>query len=189
MRKLVLAMHMSFDWFVSGPNGELDWARADDVDTGLEDLINRADTLLIGRVLYEWFAGYWPNAHNINPSLSDSEKKFAKWVETAQKVVFSTTLEHPQWNNSSVINNGFVEEVNKLKQSSGKDMLMFGWARIAQEFVRLGLIDEYSILLHPVILGKWVPLFKDMSEMRRLHLIEAITYKSWAVALRYEDKH
>lgn len=190
MRKLILAMHMSLDWLISGPNGELDWARSQesdaDVDSDLKSLVDRADTVLIGRVLYEWFAWYWPNAHTINPNLSEPEKYFASWIETAQKVVISTTLENPQWSNSTVIKNSIVEEINKLKQTPGKDIIMFWWARTAQEFARLGLIDEYHLDMHPVILGKGVPLFKDISEMKRLNIIEIKPYSSWVVALRYE---
>ena len=187
MRKVILAMQISLDGFVGGPNGEMNWVTMSEEmdDTLLPELMERADTCLIGRILYQGFASYWPTAPATNPKLSKSEVKFSAWIGQAQKVVFSTTLENAGWHNSRLVRGDAAGEVMRLKQQPGKDMVIFGGARIAQEFVRLGLVDEYGLVLNPVILGQGLPLFKDVLAQRRLKLVACDHFKAGAVALRY----
>jgi dihydrofolate reductase len=187
MRKVILAMQITLDGFIGGPNGEMDWVTisAEMDDTLLPEMMERTDTCLIGRSLYQGFASYWPTAPQTNPKLSKSEIKFSGWIEQAHKVVFSTTLEKAEWNNSRLVRGDVAAEVMRLKQQPGKDMVIFGGARIAQEFVRLNLVDEYGLLVNPVILGKGLPLFLNVPDQRKLKLISCDAFKAGAVALRY----
>lgn len=187
MRKVILAMQITLDGFVGGPNGEMDWVTFSQEmdDTLLPEMMERADTCLIGRVLYQGFASYWPTAPQTNPNLSKSEVKFSKWIQEAQKIVFSTTLDKAEWNNSRLVRGDPAREVARLKQQPGKDMVIFGGARLAQQFVRLGLIDEYGLLINPVILGQGLPLFKDVPGPRKLNLVSCDAFESMSVALRY----
>ena len=187
MRKVILAMQITLDGFVGGPNGEMNWVTLSEEmdDSLLPELMERADTCLIGRSLYQGFASYWPTAPTTNPNLSKSEIKFSSWIEQAHKVVFSTTLDKAEWNNSRLVRGDVAAEVMRLKQQPGKDMVIFGGARIAQEFVRLGLVDEYGLVVNPVILGQGLPLFKDVPIQRKLRLVSCDVFKAGAVALRY----
>jgi dihydrofolate reductase len=187
MRKVILAMQITLDGFVGGLNGEMDWVTFSKEmdDTLLPEMMERADTCLIGRVLYQGFASYWPTAPATNPNLSKSEIKFSSWIEQAQKVVFSTTLDKAEWNNSRLVRGDVAAEVSRLKQQPGKDMIVFGGARLAQEFVRLGLVDEYGLVVNPVILGQGLPLFKDVQARQNLALVSCTAFESKAVALRY----
>ncbi len=186
MRNVILTMQISLDGFVAGPNGELDWVTmsAEMDDALLPDLMRRSDVCLIGRNLYEGFASYWPSAPQTNPNLSKSEIQFSEWIDQAQKVVFSTTLDKAEWNNSRLVSTDPAAEVARLKQQPGKDMLLFGGARIAQTFVRLGLVDLYTLMVNPVILGQGQPLFKD-TPRRKLELVSCSVFQPGAVALRY----
>ncbi len=187
MRKVILAMQISLDGFVGGPNGEMDWVTMSEEmdDSLLPELMERADTCLIGRSLYPGFLSYWPTAPATNPKLSKSEIKFSSWIEQAHKVVFSTTLDRAEWNNSRLVRGDVAAEVMRLKQQPGRDMIIFGGARIAQEFVRLGLVDEYGLVVNPVILGQGLPLFKDVPARQKLKLAACDAFKAGAVALRY----
>ncbi len=187
MRNVILAMQISLDGFVGGPNGEMNWVTmsAEMDNTLLPEMMERADTCLIGRSLYEGFASYWPTAPQTNPKLSKSEIKFSSWIDQAQKVVFSTTLEKAGWNNSHLVRGNVSEEVKRLKQQPGKDLIIFGGARLAQEFVREDLVDIYGLVVNPVILGQGLPLFKDVPGRRNLKLVSCDAFKAGAVALRY----
>ena len=186
MRSLILAMQISLDGFVGGPNGEMDWVTLSQEmdDHMLPAMMERADTCLLGRSLYQGFASYWPTAPATNPNLSKGEIQFASWIEQASKVVFSSTLEKVEWHNSRLVRGDAAAEVARLKQQPGKDIVSFGGARLAQELVRLGLVDEYQLMLNPVILGQGLPLFKDGGARQVLKLVSSGTFDG-AVALRY----
>lgn len=186
MRNVILAMQISLDGFVGGPNGEMDWVTfSEEMDnTMLPEMMERADTCLLGRNLYQGFASYWPTAPETNPNLSKGEIQFSQWIGQANKVVFSTTLDKAEWNNSRLVRGDIPAEVMRLKQQPGKDIVTFGGARLAQELVRLGLVDEYQLMLNPVILGQGLPLFKDVTTRQKLKLISSGSFDG-AVALRY----
>lgn len=186
MRNVILAMQMSLDGFVGKPNGEMDWVTfSEEMDnTMLPEMIERADTCLIGRNLYQGFASYWPTAPQTNPNITKGEILFSKWIDQANKVVFSTTLDNAEWNNSRLVRGDLAAEVVRLKQQPGEDIVTFGGVHLAQELVRLGLIDEYQLMLNPILLGKGLPLFTDGIAQQKLKLVSCSSYNG-AVALRY----
>jgi dihydrofolate reductase len=192
MRKVILTMHMSLDGFVSGPNGELDWTAADEaVDNDLPELLNAADTALVGRTLYQGFASYWPSYDVSDPSKTKGEIAFANWINKVPKLVFSHSLERANWINSRLVlvknDADIAAEIAKLKEQPGRDLVLFGGVRIAQTFARLGLIDEYRLLLQPKVLGNGRPLFTGIQDRINLKLVDARTFGGiGAVAVRYE---
>lgn len=188
MRKIILSMSISLDGFVSGPNGELDWVLFDkDLDNEfLPESTGRADTLILGRSLYQGFSSYWPTAPETNPNLSEGEIQFSHWVQNARKIVFSKTMEKANWNNSQLMKEDFAAEISKLKQQPGKDILTFGGVGTAASLVRWGLVDEYNLAINPVILGSGRPLFSNLEDQVRLKLIKSRAYKSGIVLLTYQ---
>jgi len=192
MRKVILFMHISLDGFVGGPNGEMNWITMNDDAMGkylITDLLTTVDTMLLGRELYQGFENYWPSAAK-NPSTPKDLVDFANWIENSPKIVFTKTLEKVGWKNSKLIhikdNDDISEEVRKLKQQPGKDMVIFGGASMASTLVKLGLIDEYRLKLEPVILGSGKPLFKDIGVRINLKLIKSKTFDSGVVGLYYQ---
>src|SRR5687768_16698320 len=174
MRKVVLYMTITVDGFLAGPNGELDWmvALADEqaIDTGL---IDRVDIALIGHGVYKDMAEHWTAAVE-NPATPTLEAEFAEKYNAITKLVFSTTEEELEWNARQVLvkdNNDIAKAVAELKAQPGKDMVLYGGVRIAQTFVQLGLIDEYQLVVHPVILGSGRPLFTDVKDRVNLKLV------------------
>jgi dihydrofolate reductase len=186
MRKVTLQMLVTLDGFIAGPKGELDWFLMDEEMWKAEnDLLRTVDTALFGRVAYQEFANYWPAAGK-NPSSPKNEIDFAQWIEKTAKIVFSKTLEQAEWNNSRLVKEKIAEEISKLKQQPGMDLLIFGGAGIAQTFMNLGLLDEYRLRVHPIILGRGIPLFKDLNDRHKLKLIKARTFQSGVVELFYQ---
>lgn len=190
MRKIIVTMWVSLDGFIAGPNGEMDWV-GEFFDEAMgkyeDDLVSAADTLLLGRVTYESFAGSWPHVPD-NPSVSEGEKEYARKLNAMRKIVFSRTLSIVEWNNSTLRNEPVPEEIEQLKQEPGKDIVIYGSASIVQALTNLGLIDEYQVLIHPVILGSGKPLFQGLKEKRNLKLIDTKTFPTGVVLLQYQTQ-
>ncbi|MFL5805130.1 MAG: dihydrofolate reductase family protein [Roseiflexaceae bacterium] len=185
MRNVILLMHMSLDGFVAGPDGELDWIRFDDqlVDD-VAALTATADTALFGRVTYQMMEAYWPTAAE-SPTATKHDIDHARWVNNAPKIVFSRTLEQVSWAHSRIVRDNIPDEIARLKQQSGKHLLMIGSTKTAQTLMQLGLIDEYRLNVNPVVLGRGVPLFAEFKDTLKLQLVHAKTYDSGVVALHY----
>ncbi|MGK9250636.1 dihydrofolate reductase family protein [Paenibacillus humicus] len=188
MRKLVLFLHASLDGFVEGPNGEMDigWISYDaDLEKHAKEILSTADTVVWGRGTYEMMHNYWPSVPS-NPSASQHERDHAEWIEKTAKIVFSTTLEKVEWNNSRLVNEDVEEAIKTLKQQPGKDMVILGSPRLAHHLMQLDLIDEYKITVSPVLIGKGLPLFQGLKEKINLRLIENKTFDSGAIGLVYQ---
>ncbi len=183
MRKLIHFVHVSVDGFIEGPNGQFDWpVLGPQLSAYSLELTSRADTFLYGRVVWEMMAGFWPRAESL--STDPHDLAFAPIWRKTSKIVFSTTLRNADWN-TRVINGDLAGEVTALKQQPGGDMVLFGGARLAAALTRLGLIDEYHIVVHPVVLGGGTPLFLEPENRINLQLIESRTFDSQSVLLRY----
>jgi len=142
------------------------------------------DTLLLGRVMYPAYEKYWLAAPT-NPSSTKNEIEYARIADKMQKIVFSKTLEKAEWKTTRIVRDHSAEEILKLKQQPGKDMLILGGAGLVSSFMNLGLIDEYHLVVNPVVLGGGKRLFKDVKERRKLKLIGTKTFKSGKVVLHY----
>lgn len=188
MRKIIVTMWVTLDGFIAGPNGEMDWVGQfyDEAMGNYEyDLVSAADTLLLGRVTYQSFAGAWPHIPD-NPSASEGEKQYARKLNAMRKVVFSNSLESVEWSNSTLLKEVIPEEITKLKQEPGRDIVIYGSASIVRTLTNLGLIDEYQLLVHPIVLGGGKPLFQDIKDRVNLKLAQTKTHPSGVVILFYQ---
>lgn len=193
MGRVILFMVTSLDGFVSGPNGEFDWENRDPEVGGvlIPELLQTTDTMIIGRVLYEGFAQFWP-AMAKDPAATAGIVEFARWVDACPKLVFSRTLESVTWNNSRLVradSDLIIEKaVGDLKQQSGGDIVLFGGARFAQTCVRLRLIDEYRFKQQSIALGAGKALFSEIPEPLKLSLIQTREFKCGVVAQYYKPQ-
>ena len=187
MRKIILLMHVSLDGFVSGPNGEIDWIiHTEEEQNYVTDFLNTVDTVLFGRVTYQMMECFWPTVH-AHPVWSKSKyhAEHALWIEKTEKIVFSKTLEKVDWNNSRLVKEHIAEEIAKMKQQSGKNIVMIASTNLVQTFMQLGLIDEYRINVNPIVIWGGKPLFKNIKDRIDLKLVETKTFSSGVVELVY----
>ena len=168
---------VSLDGFIEGPKRELDWHVWDEeMEKEAHQTLDSVDAMLLGRVAYQLFADYWPTAKDsIAPKLNQ-----------LPKIVFSKTLEKVEWNNSGLFRGNIAEEITNAKCQPGRDLILYGGADIATTFMRLGLIDEYRIIVNPVILGSGKPLFKNVKDGMNLKLLKTKTFKCGNVTLYYQ---
>ena len=187
MRKIVLTEWVSLDGYTAGPNNDISFVGEsfnDEMGNYEDDIVNTADTLVLGRVTYDSFAGSWPHVPD-KPDASEGEKAYARKLNAMRKIVFSRTLGSADWNNSTLLREIDPEAIKRWRQEDGKDMLIYGSASIVQQLTNLGLIDEYQLLVHPVVLGGGLPLFKGVADKQRLKLVSAKPFSSGVVLLTY----
>lgn len=186
MRKVIYAMLVSIDGFIETANGDLSWSFPDaELHRHLNELESTIDTCFYGRRLYETMAAYWPTADE-NPSAPDFEIEYARIWKEQKKIVVSNSLTQVGWN-SLLFRGDVAEEVNRLKAQPGKDISV-GGANLASTFIQLGLIDEYRLYVHPVILGGGKPMFPQSQDKVGLELAETQTFGSGVVLLRFTKK-
>ena len=184
MRKILYWVHESVDGFIEGPNGEFDWpALGPELSAYSSTLNDRADTFLYGRRVWDMMSAFWPHAESM--STDEHDLQFAPVWRAMPKIVFSRTLEKADWN-TRVIGENLAEELTALKQQPGKDLLLTGGSNLPTTLTRLGLIDEYHIVVHPVVLGGGKPLSQELKDRTNLQLVESRTLDSRAVLLRYQ---
>lgn len=181
MRKVVYWVHTSIDGFIAGPNGEFDWPALGPELSAYSDEINqRVDTFLYGRVVWELMASYWPTADKISDHPHDLA--FAKVWRTTPKVVFSRTLTEVGW--GARLETDAESALRTLKSQEGKDLLLTGGAGLAATLAELDLIDEYQVVVHPAVLGGGKQLF-PLARRFDLKLAESRTFDGRAVLLSY----
>ena len=169
-RRIILDLATTLDGFIEGKNGEVDWCIMD-TDMGF--------TNLYGRKSYDLWGQYIPQDED-----SDNEKEIWELINSKEKYVFSRTQIATD-NQAIFINENILEEVNKLKNKPGKDIWLYGGASLITTFINLGLIDEFRLSIHPVILGEGKPLFTDVKQRLNLKMVNARTFSSGVVQLIY----
>ena len=187
MRKIIVSEFYTLDGLMSDLEDKMEWVLGsfnEEMGKYESDLYDSADTLLLGRTTYKIFEGYWPTAAS-NPATSQGDIEMAQKINNITKIVFSHSLKGVEWKNSKILKEINPEEIVKMKQGKGKNILVIGSASIVQQLTNLGLIDEYHLLVHPVVLGSGKPLFKDISQKHHLKLLEAKTFGNGIVMLRY----
>jgi dihydrofolate reductase len=185
MRKLFLQINVSLDGFIEDAAGEIDWHFADDeFEEFINDTLRSIDAMVFGRVAYEKLAQYWPTAAS-NPEASERHIEAARLMNELPKYVVSDHLDRTEWQNSHILSGDVAAEIGELKRQSGKDIALFAGASVAQSFARLGLIDEYRIILNPAFLGAGTLLFNGGYRKTELELRETKQFGSGALVLTY----
>jgi dihydrofolate reductase len=184
MRRIIWMMSVSLDGFFEGPAGELDWQIVDDeLHTHFNEQLSAMGAFLDGRVTYELMAGFWPTA-DADPSSTGPMVEFASIWREMPKIVFSRTLERADWN-TTVVRELVAEDIMELKSQPGGDLVV-GGADLAAAFMRLDLIDEYRLYVHPIVIGQGKRLFQPADVRINLRLAETQTFGSGVVLLRYQ---
>lgn len=175
MRKVVVSEFVSLDGVIEDPGGaggfdrggwSFRFDRGPEGDKFKFDELAAADALLLGRVTYEGFAAAWPQ-------LEEQTGEYGAWMNGYPKHVASRTLEEPlEWNNSTLIEGDVAEEVRRLKQQDGKDILVFGSGELARTLMEHDLIDEYRLMVFPIVVGKGLRLFGETEETKALRLVD-----------------
>ena len=176
MRKVVVSEFVSLDGVIEEPSWTFQFSSEEQQKFKFDELF-ASDALLLGRVTYEGFAAAWPSATD--------EEGFADRMNGLPKYVVSTTLEEPlEWNNSRLIEGDVAEEVSRLKQQPGHDILIYGSGELVHTLMQHDLIDEYRLMVYPVVLGSGKRLFRDGINTT-LRLVETRTFSSGVVVLSY----
>ena len=185
MRKIILFNMVSLDGFFEGPNREIDWHNVDEEFNKYSiDQTRSAGGLLFGRVTYELMAGYWPT-----PDASSNDPQVAEMMNTLPKIVFSKTLNQADWNNTRLVKEDAASEVSKLKQETGKDLYIFGSLKLSETLIRHSLIDEFRIMVNPVVIGRGRSLFPKIQDRLGLKLLDTRQFRSGNVLLAYQPKY
>lgn len=186
MGKLVLFMHVSLDGLVAGPGGEMDWIHVDDEIFDYAGMrTNESDTALYGRVTFEMMEAYWPTAAN-QPGATKHDIEHSKWYKKVNKYVLSKTMKGREKDKIKIISENLKSEIGKLKEDSEKEILIFGSPSAAHSLMAENLIDEYWLFINPVLLGEGIPLFKNIREKTKLHLVTNHVFSSGVVCLHYK---
>jgi dihydrofolate reductase len=183
MRKVIFFMLTSLDGYFEGPGQDINWHNVDEEfnDFAIQQT-GEFGALLFGRVTYELMASYWPTE-----GAKRDDPEVAALMNSLPKLVFSKTLQKVEWENTTLVKNNFAEAVSKLKQETGKDIAIFGSSDLTVTLMEHGLVDEYRIMINPVVLGDGKPLFKGIKNKINLKLIKTKTFKSGNVLLYYEQ--
>lgn len=179
MRKIRLYINVTLDGYVAGPNGELDWlfrTMTPAQQAWTTAFLREVDTILIGHTTYLEQAAFWPSQTGEMATLMNSHTK----------IVFSSRLPTLEWNNSRLASADVAQEIARLKREPGRDIYVTGGARLSRSLSQKGLIDEYNLTIHPILLGSGMPLFREPSEEIALTRVHTIPFESGAIHLIYQ---
>ncbi len=184
MRKLIVFNHVSLDGYFQDAKGDMSWAHTMDPDPEwnafVEDNAKGGGILVFGRITYELMTRYWPTE-----MAKQNDPVVAERMNAMPKVVFSRTLKKATWNNTRLISDDPVAAMRRLKQEDGEDMAMFGSGTIVAQLAPAGLIDEYQIVVNPLILGSGRTMFEGVPEPVRLRQTQARAFRNGNVVLWY----
>jgi dihydrofolate reductase len=185
MRKLIVFNHVTLDGYFVDINGDMSWAKADHQDEEWNAFVagnaSGEGVLVFGRITYELMASFWPT-----PLAMESMPVVAAGMNNMPKVVFSRTLNQVSWNNTKLVKSNMAAELRKMKKESGQGLVILGSGNIVSQLAQEGLIDEYQIVVNPVVLGKGRTLFDGVKEKLRLKLTKSRAFGNGNVLLCYE---
>ncbi len=187
MRKVIASEFVTLDGYMVGPNEDMSWVMdnfSEDMGVYAGDLMNSMDAVLLGRVTYEIMTNIWPVS-------TEETAPGADKMNTTPKIVFSRTLDQVSWGtwkNARLVKDNAAGEIARLKQLPGKDMVIYGSANLVQGFTELGLIDEYQLLVFPLLLGSGKRLWEEMEHSVPLRLLRAQAFKNGVTVLYYEPQ-
>jgi dihydrofolate reductase len=179
MRKVVASELVSLDGVMESPER---WAfpySNDEMEEANAAGMAAADAMLLGRVTYQEFAAYWPYQNS-------TEQPYTDYLNNTPKFVVSTTLEEPlEWQNSTLIKGNVAEEVSRLKQQPGKDITIVGSGTLVRSLLRDGLLDELTLMVHPIVMGSGKRLFEEGGDQKALELVDSKTFSTGVLYLTY----
>jgi dihydrofolate reductase len=182
MGKIILDLAVTLDGYISGPNGEIDWLVKDgerDFGEILAEILDGVDAIFYGRVSYDLWGNYQPG-ENASPILKESYKL----LHSKTKYVFSRTKENDN-SKAIFVNSDIKENILEIKQKIDGDIWLYGGGKLITSIINLSLVDIYRLAVHPVIIGKGIPLFKDIKDRIGLTLIDTEKSKSGVILLTY----
>lgn len=186
MRKVKLQMQVSVDGFVAGPNEELDWMVwnwDDELKEFVNSITDTSDPILLGRKMTDGFVNYWTNVVKNQPD--SPEFTFAKKMIDKPKVVFTKTIDKSNWDNTTLATGNLADEITRLKQQPGQDILVYGGSNFVSNLIQQQLIDEYYLFINPVALGSGKPIFNGRTN---LQLVQSQSFSCGVVCLFYQPK-
>lgn len=181
MRAIIAMEYLTLDGVMEAPETWQFPYLSEDVSEAIRTGIHAFDALLLGRVTYDIFAAHWPTQTNNEFGVADK-------LNSMTKFVVSSTLEQAAWNNSILIRNDVIDTITHLKQQPGGNIAVIGSAALAQSLAAAGLIDEYRLLIHPVIVGTGKGLFNGTPDNMALKLVESRAFNSGVVRLSYQPE-
>jgi dihydrofolate reductase len=185
MRKLVVFNQVSLDGYFVDMNGDMSWAHNVNKDEEWDAFVaanaSAGGLLVFGRITYELMTGYWPT-----PFAIQNDPIVAERMNNLPKVVFSRTLDKASWNNTKLVKDGMAAEIRKMKNEPGIDMAIMGSGSIVSQLTQERLIDEYQIVVIPVVLGKGRTMFDGIKEKLSLKLTNTRTFDNGNVLLCYK---
>jgi dihydrofolate reductase len=189
MRKLILQMQITVDGFVGGENGELDfmtWNWDDQLKQYVQNITDQMDLIILGRKLAEGFIPYWAK---VASDQQDPDHQAGMIFTETPKVVFTKTLSHSSWVNTTLASGELTDEINKLKQQQGKNIIVYGGATFVASLARQGLIDEYNLFVNPVVIGKGLPIFNLMNSTQMLNRIDSVAFPCGITLMKFIPVH
>jgi dihydrofolate reductase len=185
MRKLLVFNNVTLDGYFTDKKNDMSWAHTNDPEWNdfAAENAKGGGVLLFGRVTYEMMASFWPT-----PQATEMMPEVAEGMNNAQKVVFSRTLNEASWKNTRLVKNGLVEQVRKMKDEPGENMVILGSGTIVSQLSAERLIDEYQLVFHPIVLGAGRTLFDGLKEKMKLKRTNMRTFKNGNVVLSYEPE-
>ena len=185
-RRLYVSMIVSVDGFIEGPEHELDWFENGDpvFEQYCSEMLDSVGVALYGRRSYELMVQHWPDAE-LNAK-SPADRDFARRMNALPKVVLSRTLQNATWNNTTIVHDNVAARLRELKRAPGKPIVAWAGADLVSTLTELDLVDEYRLLVHPVLLGRGTPLFQRISARRKLKLTRTTQLGRNIVVLCYE---
>jgi dihydrofolate reductase len=189
MRKLIAFNHVTLDGYFVDKNGDMSWAKADHQDAEWNAFVaenasggaSGGGVLVFGRVTYELMAGFWPT-----PFAIENMPEIAKAMNSMAKIVFSRTLEQASWNNTTLVKGDLAAEIRKMKQKSEEGMTILGSGSIVSQLAPEELIDEYQIVVNPIVLGEGRTMFEGIKEKLSLKRTKTRAFRNGNVLLCYE---
>ena len=185
MRKLAVFNNVTLDGYFTDARGDMSWAHKDDAEWTAFAAENASGggVLLLGRITYDLMASYWPT-----PAALANAPAVAEGMNRMQKVVFSRTLDKASWQNTTLVKGDIVAAVRRMKSEPGEGMVILGSGSIVSHLTQARLIDEYQIVVHPVVLGKGKTMFDGVKEKVSLRLTKTRAFGNGCVVLWYEPK-
>ena len=184
MAQLHVFNNTTLDGYFTDRKGDLSWAHMNDDDPEYQKFVAEnakgGDTLVLGRKTYEMMASYWPT-----PEASKNQPDVAEGMNKLRKIVFSKTLKDLSWNNSILVKSDPVAEIRKLKEGDGKGMTILGSGTIISQLAPAGLIDQYQLLVNPVVLGDGRTMFDGVERPLNLKLTETRAFRNGKVLMTY----